>query len=116
MTGLQDGVASFCLHKVDIPHRSSQYQWSLSDSLGDFTDSLIVKHRCNFNSVAAIQRQDGSLLTSLHQGGFYTLNIFRWGSRMYRYVPFSVMDSALFRGSARLFSTSGWIPSPALAA
>ena len=84
MAGLQDGTASFCLHKVNVPHQNNQYEWDISDSQGDFADGLVLKHG-NPGCVAAIERKDGSVLATLHQGGFYTLNRFRWGSKRYRY-------------------------------
>lgn len=81
---LQDGAVSFCLHKVKVPHQNNQYEWDISDSQGEFADGLVLKHG-DPGCVAAIERKDGSVLAALHQGGFYTLNRFRWGSKLYRY-------------------------------
>lgn len=94
MTGLQDGAASFCILKVDMPQRNNQYEWSLSDSQGDFTDSVTLKHGCHY-CVAELERKDGSLLTSLHHSGFYTMNKFRWSSKTYRYSFLSPSGIAL---------------------
>ena len=81
---LQDGAATICLHKVKVPHRDNKYEWDISDCQGDFTDGLVLKHG-DPGCVAAIERKDGSVLLTLEQGGFYTLNKFRWGSKTYRY-------------------------------
>ena len=84
MAGLQDGAASFCLHKVNVPQQFNQYEWDLSDSQGNFTNGLVLRHGAT-HCLAAIERKDGSVLALLHQGGFHTLNRFRWGSKAYRY-------------------------------
>ena len=84
MAALQDGAASFCLHKVSVSQQFSQYEWDLSDSSGDFTNGVVLRHGAT-HCLAAIEHKDGSVLALLHQGGFHTLNKFRWGSKTYRY-------------------------------
>lgn len=84
MAALQDGAASFCLHKMSVPQQFNQYEWDLSDSRGDFTNGLVLKHGAT-HCLAAMERKDGSVPALLHQGGFHTLNKFRWGSKTYRY-------------------------------
>lgn len=85
MAALQDGAASFCLHKVSVPTQQlNQYEWDFSDSQGDFAEGVVLKHGGS-HCLATLKRKDSSVLALLHHGGFNTLNKFRWGSKTYRY-------------------------------
>ena len=81
---LQDGGVNYSLHKASLPYRNNQYEWELTDRQGDRTDSIVLKHG-SADHVAKIERLDGTAVVTLQQGGFYTLNRFKWGSKTYRY-------------------------------
>ncbi len=81
---LQTGDISFALHKASLPYKNNQYEWELTGSQGDNHSSIVLKHG-SINEVAAVEQQDGTAVVTLQQGGFYTLNRFKWGSKTYRY-------------------------------
>lgn len=84
VAAVQDGNASFCLHKVSVPTQLHRYEWDFSDSQGDFAEGVVLRHGGS-HCLATLERKDGSMLALLHPGGFHTLNKFRWGSKTYRY-------------------------------
>lgn len=89
-----DGGVNYSLHKASLPYRNNQYEWELTDRQGDRTDSIVLKHG-SADHVAKIERLDGTAVVTLQQGGFYTLNRFKWGSKTYRWTRSGCSDSRL---------------------
>ncbi len=81
---LQDNSVIYTLHKVCLPYKNNQYEWELTGSQGELSDAVVLKHG-DIDYVAKIETSDGACVVTLEQGGFYTLNRFRWGSKTYRY-------------------------------
>ena len=80
----------FALRKASLPHRNNQYEWELTYCQGGQQDAIVVKYQAT-DCVAKMERQDGTAVVILQQGGFYTLNRFKWGSKTYRYCLMSEM-------------------------
>ena len=80
---IQDAGLNYSLHKASLPYNHNQYQWEITDGQGDYANAIVLKHG-EQGQLATIERQDGSQVLTLHQGGFYTLNKFKWGSKTYR--------------------------------
>ena len=80
---MQDGTAEYFLHKVTFPHKTHCYEWKLADIRGGTADEVVVKHG-DCGHVAILEIKNGTHVLKLHQGGFSTLNRFKWGSKTYR--------------------------------